>query len=585
MAQVITTPFLRCVVENVTNSANTLTWDAATNNPCGAFAYYIIYKSPSAAGPFVRDTVITDQNATTWVDNSINGSAAWYYYVADSFACPAATYIIPDTVQNEANPRTPGITGVSVNADGTVTFTWLPSSSPQTRYYIIYLVQPNGNHSPLDTVYGRFNTSWTDSTNDPTATTLSYTVAAGDSCAGNQLSAYNTRPQQTVLLSYSAARCNPAIPLAWTPYINMPGGLGGYEIFVSRNDSAFTEVASLDSATLAYSFLDFDNGDSLQIYVMAFSKSDTTHKSSSNYIRFIATVIKPPAFIYITNLTVDTTNNSVDVNWIVDNNAKMLDYQVRNSEDGTAYHSLTDRPQGVQQVPVPVARFASYADSTVQPQYGPYWYEVQGDDSCFSNRITPHPAEIISLQGTLSDYYQISLTWNHFQLYNANVIRYDLYRDYGLGMQFIHSFDSTATSYIDSVFQFLSVPGEFCYVIKGVYYINLPDAGYTKIDTTFSNIACIDHRPIIYIPNAFVWNGVNNFFKPRIIFGDPAGYDMTIWDRYGGKIFETHDVNGYWDGTRDGQPVDQGGYAYLIKFTALDGTPVERKGIVLFIKK
>jgi hypothetical protein len=344
-------------------------------------------------------------------------------------------------------------------------------------------------------------------------------------------------------------------------------------------------VASLDSATLAYSFLDFDNGDSLQIYVMAFSKSDTTHKSSSNYIRFIATVIKPPAFIYITNLTVDTTNNSVDVNWIVDNNAKMLDYQVRNSEDGTAYHSLTDRPQGVQQVPVPVARFASYADSTVQPQYGPYWYEVQGDDSCFSNRITPHPAEIISLQGTLSDYYQISLTWNHFQLYNANVIRYDLYRDYGLGMQFIHSFDSTATSYIDSVFQFLSVPGEFCYVIKGVYYINLPDAGYTKIDTTFSNIACIDHRPIIYIPNAFVWNGVNNFFKPRIIFGDPAGYDMTIWDRYGGKIFETHDVNGYWDGTRDGQPVDQGGYAYLIKFTALDGTPVERKGIVLFIKK
>jgi gliding motility-associated-like protein len=95
----------------------------------------------------------------------------------------------------------------------------------------------------------------------------------------------------------------------------------------------------------------------------------------------------------------------------------------------------------------------------------------------------------------------------------------------------------------------------------------------------------VDHRPIIYIPNAFVYNGVNNFFKPRIIFGDPAGYSMSIFDRYGGKIFETHDVNGAWDGTRNGSPVDQGGYAYLITFTALDGTPVTRSGIVMFLKK
>jgi gliding motility-associated-like protein len=209
---------------------------------------------------------------------------------------------------------------------------------------------------------------------------------------------------------------------------------------------------------------------------------------------------------------------------------------------------------------------------------------VQGNDSCMTYANTP-PGEIISLQGALTDYYQITLSWNLFRLYGATVLRYDLYRDYGVGMQFIHSFDSTQTTYVDSVFQFLNVAGQFCYVIKATYFLNLPTAGYTATDTTFSNIACVDHRPIIYIPNAFVWNGVNNFFKPRIIFGDPAGYDMTIWDRYGGKIFETHDVNGSWDGTLDGHPVDQGGYPYLIKFTALDGTPVERKGIVLFIKK
>ena len=193
--------------------------------------------------------------------------------------------------------------------------------------------------------------------------------------------------------------------------------------------------------------------------------------------------------------------------------------------------------------------------------------------------------EIVSLQGTLSDYYQITLTWNKFTLYGATVVRYDLYRDVGTGMVFDKSFDTATTTCIDSVFQFVDLPGQFCYVIRASYVINLPTANYSAKDTTFSNIACVDHRPIIYIPNAFVWNGVNNFFKPKIIFGEPAGYSMTIWDRYGGKIFETRDPNGSWDGTNGGKPVDQGGYAYLIEFTALDGTPVSREGIVLFIRK
>ncbi len=586
MAQVIISPSLRCVVKNVTGSANTLTWDMAANNPCGAFVCYNIYKSPTQGGPYVLDTSIASQAATSWVDNSINSSHTWFYYIQDSFNCAGVTYQIADTVQNEANPQTPVIVNVSVNPDSTITFQWLPSPSDQTRFYVIYIVEPNGTIVAVDTVFGRLNTTWIDSTDNSYAAAIKYTVAAGDSCAGNQLSAYNTYPQQTMMLSYSPAHCNPAIPLAWTPYINMTGGLGGYQIYVSRNDSAYVLAGAVDSATLTYSYTNFNNGDSLQIHIVAVSATaaDSTMQSSSNYIRFVASVIKPPAYIYLTNLSVDTTNNSVNIRWLVDNNAKMLEYQTYNSEDGAAFYAINDGYHGVQQVPVPVARFGSYADSTVSPQYGPYFYEVQGYDSCMTSSTTSM-GEIISLQGTLSDYYQITLTWNKFHLDSAHVIRYDLYRDYGTGMYFIHSFDSSTTTYIDSVFQFLNVPGQFCYVIKGTYIINLPAAAYIARDTTFSNIACVDHRPIIYIPNAFVWNGVNNFFKPRIIFGDPAGYDMTIWDRYGGKIFETHDVNGSWDGTYEGKPVDQGGYPYLIQFTALDGTPVERKGIVMFIKK
>ena len=587
IAQVIVTQPLICAVHNTSTNSDALTWDMAVNNPCGAFVGYVIYRATSPAGPFLPDTVITDQNATSWADLKLSGSNNWFYYVKDSFSCPGASYQIADTLENESNPNIPPLYSVTVNPDSTITLTWLPSSSPQATFYIIYNQPPAGLPTIIDTVYGRLNTTWTDSNivlANPYASSIGFTVAAGANCLGETFSSYNTKPLFTILLTHSEARCNPAIPLTWTAYSNMPGGLGGYQVYVSRNDSAYALVATVDSATLQYNYTTFNNGDSVQIAVVAFN-NDTTILASSNYERFIATVIKPPAYVYLSSLSVDTSNNHVDIRWIVDNNAKVYEYQVYNSEDSINWVTIPDANNGVQQVPVPVARFSMYIDSTVQPQYGPYYYYVQAYDSCMTFTNTPL-GEVVSLQGTLSDYYQITLTWNSFVLYGATVQRYDLYRDIGNGMVFDRSFSPGVTSCIDSVFQDTASIGQFCYLIQAAYTLHLPLANnYDTSEISFSNITCVDHRPIIYIPNAFVYNGVNNFFKPRIIFGDPAGYSMSIFDRYGGKIFETHDVNTAWDGTRNGSPVDQGGYAYLITFTALDGTPVTRSGIVMFLKK
>ncbi|MBS1625305.1 MAG: gliding motility-associated C-terminal domain-containing protein, partial [Bacteroidetes bacterium] len=255
---------------------------------------------------------------------------------------------------------------------------------------------------------------------------------------------------------------------------------------------------------------------------------------------------------------------------------------VQRSEDNTQY-LLTK----LIHVGPPLAVFSSYADSTAEPQYEPYFYTVTVFDSCNGSIVTPY-AEHISLQGSLSDYYEISLSWNPLHIFNARVLKQNLYRDIGdgTGMQLVHTFsDSTHVSYVDSVYQYLDKAGNFCYRIEAVYHIVLPDAHYDTVLSSYSNIACVDHRPIIYIPNAFVYGGTNNFFKPRIIFGDPQGYTMTIFNRYGGKIFETHDPNEGWYGTDGGKPAQQGGYAYLIQFTASDGTAIERTGIVMMLRK
>jgi len=576
-AQLIVSEPLYCIVKDLTGGNENLTWGQAPNNPCGAFWGYKIYRSALPTGPFVLVATIPTLTTTTWADLGA-ASGTWYYYVVDSFSCPGATYQPSDTVRNESNPQPPVVSGVSVNADGSVTVSWLPSPSPQTKFYYIYIITPSGQTIRVGTVAAP-TTVWTDYAHNPSASSIKYTVAATDSCYGNQPSAYDIHSQQTTYLTYQAARCDKAIKFNWSKYLNIPGGVRSYKVFISKNAGPYQFVDAVDSATATYSYTNFIDGDSIQVYIQTMGFGDTTVQPTSNYLRFVATVIKPPAYIYLTRLSVDTSNNAVDATWIVDTYAKMESYQILNSEDNSTFTSV-----GVKAVSQPTPRLTAYADSSAQPQYGVYYYQVKGIDSC-QTYTTTSTGNIISLSATLSDYYQITVAWNLFHLDSATVDRYELYRGHGTGYQLIHTFDSRITTYIDTVTQFLNEPGEFCYFIKAYYHLNLPLASYTLDTTTFSNIACVDHRPIIYVPNAFVYNGVNNFFKPRIIFSDPAGYSMTIWDRYGAKIFETHDPTGSWDGTNHGQVVEQGGYAYLIQFTALDGTAVERKGIVLFIRK
>jgi gliding motility-associated-like protein len=576
-AQTIPAPRLNCVEKDSGN--NTLVWTAVGTNPCGAFIGYTIYRAASMTGPYTEDTVITDPNATQWSDHGAANNT-YFYYIKDSFNCSGATYQTSDTIQNESNPKIPVIQGVNVLPDSTVQFTWAPSTSPQTRYYVIYLVTPNGMPVIIDTVYGRFNTTWIDSVHNPYATTLKYTVDARDSCYFDEPSSYNTSPQQSIFAQYQTARCDKSIQLTWNQYINLPGGILGYEVFVSKNAGPFNEVTFVDSSTFNYDYPDFSDGDSLQIYIAAISLADTNHVLHSQYLRFVAVVVKPPAFNYITNITVDLTNN-IDLTWLVDNKSKIYSYQVQNSEDNVTYFSET-----LLYPTPPISRFGSYADSTVTPQYNPYYYTITAIDSCNATTVSPY-AQSITLTGTLSDYYEISLAWNPVYIYNATVLRQNLYRDLndGTGYQLVKTFSPSMTAYTDSVYQFLDKPGNFCYRIEAVYHLTLPDAGYDTVSSSFSNVACVDHRPIIYVPNAFVYNGINNFFKPKIIFGNPYGYSMQIFNRYGGKIFETHDVNEGWYGTNDGKAVEQGGYAYLIQFTADDGTAIERSGIVMMLKK
>jgi len=88
-----------------------------------------------------------------------------------------------------------------------------------------------------------------------------------------------------------------------------------------------------------------------------------------------------------------------------------------------------------------------------------------------------------------------------------------------------------------------------------------------------------------YIPNAFSPNGdgANDLF--RVKSGDtPKSFNMTIFNRYGGKIFESSDIDTGWNGAIGGNLAPPGTYVYTVVITTSTGTVIRRQGALILIR-
>ena len=75
----------------------------------------------------------------------------------------------------------------------------------------------------------------------------------------------------------------------------------------------------------------------------------------------------------------------------------------------------------------------------------------------------------------------------------------------------------------------------------------------------------------LYIPNAITPNndGINDDFQvylPSSGCNIITTFSMGIYDRWGGKVFETNDINAKWDGTTRGKTVSDGVYLWVVQY-------------------
>jgi gliding motility-associated-like protein len=128
-------------------------------------------------------------------------------------------------------------------------------------------------------------------------------------------------------------------------------------------------------------------------------------------------------------------------------------------------------------------------------------------------------------------------------------------------------------------------------------YMNIPTSGagafpvsYYYIDD-ISVFRCLDTVPVIiedpnnfYVPNAFSPNddGNNDFLFVRGRNIDQLSF--TVYDRWGQRVFETHNINEGWDGRYNGEQMENAVFVYYLTLTYTDGKTETKKGNISLIR-
>ncbi|MBX2960304.1 MAG: gliding motility-associated C-terminal domain-containing protein [Flavobacteriales bacterium] len=127
------------------------------------------------------------------------------------------------------------------------------------------------------------------------------------------------------------------------------------------------------------------------------------------------------------------------------------------------------------------------------------------------------------------------------------------------------------------------------YQDTGHYLVTLVVANENLCFDTISKYVIVKPDFFFAIPNTFTPDGdrLNDVFKPGTLLGvSEKDYNFYIFDRWGEKIWEGHDLDSGWDGTVNGgsKIAQTDTYVWLIKLKGIDGLVREYRGHVNIIK-
>ncbi|MGZ3930190.1 MAG: T9SS type B sorting domain-containing protein [Bacteroidia bacterium] len=558
---------LKSIFLNLSNSGNGI----------GAMTYNQLHTPniPSSSGIF---NVNREHPANVW-SNIKNTSSLFYndtisictvtytYQVlqTDASGCASSSNLPFGTFNDRTRPNDPAMDSVSVDATGLSHLGWQPSSSSDCIGYVVY--QYSGAWIPIDTVFGINNTAFTSTSAVASGTTVNYCVASIDSCKNiSQLSTNFT----TIYLKTKYNVCARTVDLQFTTYINMPSGVLQYNIYRSVNGGNYLLLGN--TPTNFFTDTGLIPGNNYSYFARAVSNSHTI-TSSSNLSSFIASAPPTPSFAYLKAASVDFSYN-VGVSIYADTTKPCLGFNISRSEDGITFNHLAFVPYAA------ISRYL-YVDTDVSTKEKNYFYKVDVLDSCSNIRYTTNTAKTILLK-VKNDGQQIftnNLSWNDYSTWLGGVAGYYIYRVVNemADPAPINFVPYGTTTYTDNVEDIVAESGKVGYYVQAVEGFGNT---YGITATANSNISEAYVEGQVFVPSAFAPKGRNRVWLPVAQFVEKSDYHVSVFNRWGSKVFETASDTEGWDGNS----MEEGAYAYLIEYKNSRGEFIQLKGTVLLLR-
>lgn len=582
IAQNIPAPTILCVATNEQTGNVDITWSAPTLDPCGPFTQYVLQGATSPTGPWNQVAVVNSYTTTSFNHNGANATVVdWYYRIFMVQNCPGA---VSDTsaISQEEILFTPTIQYVTVLPNGNVEVVWeqSPNAAPD-GFVALYIDPSNGLGIRIDSVLGSTSTQFVDQTQDPSAAPIVYEVKAFNAC-GNETA--NNPTHTTIFLDAVVDPCAQEVTLGFNPYRNWPGdSVANYRVEVVV-DGGTPDIVDLgnnyppSSANVRYNYV-YDiaglSGNSIQFRIVA-EHPNGTYESSSNILTAPLNALQSISFNKIWNATVNL-DSTISVTWISDTTADIAEFVILRGADPAAMVAIDTLPA----ILGSISWQQTYIDSNVDVHANSWYYQVVARDTCgFS--LASDPVQTIFLTAELVGGTN-ELNWNNYLQTDGILLNTTAFRILNGTLVPMDTYLPAVTTHDDPVASAITTDGTFCYVIQTEYQFVVPSMGISRSLETYSQAECVDLPPKIFIPNAFVPDGINKTFKPVLLF--PAKeYEFRIWDRWGKELFYTENIIAGWTGAFNGERLPFGGYIYYVRAVSVAGEIVEEKGVVVLVR-
>jgi gliding motility-associated-like protein len=228
----------------------------------------------------------------------------------------------------------------------------------------------------------------------------------------------------------------------------------------------------------------------------------------------------------------------------------------------------------------------SYLDVSITDTEKAYCYKYKIEDQCGITSDFSDPACTILLTSQTKNF----VNWTPYEI-PASMFTSATPQSYDVEL-----FDEDVNAFVvkgitgDLIYDIakiieLSKFSEVKFRVRGVQYYDTK-YGSNQQTYSYSNTITVKVPPGIFAPNAFTPNGDGNNETFKIYTKFLASGSYTIYDRWGGTIFNANALTDEWDGSEKNgvNKAPAGVYNYVIKATSDTGDAVKLAGSLLLLR-